>query len=458
MGFADTLEVFGEKTALITEGGELITYSKLACLSDGIFKDSPHQPPPRALVAIECINSLNSICAYLGALRLDYPVLLIDGNQERELKESLYSHYQIPYIVNASGELHKLSHKPVAVNSELSLLLSTSGSTGSPKLVRLSKKSINANAKSIAQYLKINPNSRGVTSLPMHYSYGLSVINSHLHLGASISITKKSITEGEFWNVMRSQKVNLFSGVPKMYSILKQMRFERMDLPSLQVMTQAGGRLSPELCEWFGNYAHDSGKRFYVMYGQTEACARMAYLPPEKLLIKKSSVGIPIPGGKMELVDECGNVIQGAYTEGEIKYSGINVMLGYAQNISDLNLPNCQNGELLTGDLGYFDEDNFFYITGRKQRFIKIFGNRIGLDEVEMYLAQQGVDAVVTGVDDLLGIFIVDIKVDISSISQKLSNYYKLHITTIRVLILDGYPTLSSGKIDYKSLCAILEK
>ena len=136
MGFADTLEVFGEKTALITEGGELITYSKLACLSDGIFKDSPHQPPPRALVAIECINSLNSICAYLGALRLDYPVLLIDGNQERELKESLYSHYQIPYIVNASGELHKLSHKPVAVNSELSLLLSTSGSTGSPKLVR----------------------------------------------------------------------------------------------------------------------------------------------------------------------------------------------------------------------------------------------------------------------------------------------------------------------------------
>jgi long-chain acyl-CoA synthetase len=452
LNFAATLENFGNRVALILESGERITYQDLAQKADAIYAAPDAPLNKRSLIAIECDNQLSAIVGYLGALRNDCPALLVNADLSIQLRERLYKQFGISIIWTRDGRWLNRHGELPAVHPELALLLSTSGSTGAPKLVKLTLRNLQENAKSIASYLSLNGEERPITTLPLHYSYGLSVINSHLSCGATVLLTAESVASRKFWNFFREHEATSFAGVPMTFFMLRQMRFDRMALPSLRYMTQAGGRLADDALQWVVALAILRTWRFYVMYGQTEATARISYVPCERILDKVGSVGIPIPNGRIQLVADDGSLISANGTAGQLRYSGPNVMMGYAENQADLALPDVQNGTLLTGDLAMRDDDGYFYITGRLTRFIKVFGNRIGLDHVESQLRNQGLDVAVTGRDDLLIVAVRGESSESSKLAADIAGLYRLHHSAIRIIPVQEFPLSSSGKIQYSLL------
>ena len=291
------------------------------------------------------------------------------------------------------------------------MLISTSGSTGSPKLVRQTYTNIEENTRSIIQYLGITDSERAITTLPMNYVYGLSVLNTHLYAGAALILTDLVCYSKKFWDLFRSQEATSFAGVPFMYEMLDKLRFtKKIEVPSLRYMTQAGGKLSPDLQKKVSEYARDTGRKFVVMYGASEATARMGYLPMEYALEKEGSMGIAIPGGRFALLGEDDQEFDEPDRVGEMIYYGPNVTLGYAQQRADLAKGDENHGRLVTGDMARRDADGFYYIVGRKKRFVKILGKRVNLDEMERLLKKNfdSIDIACAGADDRLGVFVVD--------------------------------------------------
>jgi len=287
----------------------------------------------------------------------------------------------------------------------------------------------------------------------MNYTYGLSIINTHLDAGAAILLTDKAMAQRDFWRFFREYGATSFGGVPYTYEMLKRLRFFRMELPTLRTMTQAGGKLLPELHREFAEYAASRGKRFIVMYGQCEATARMGYLPPERSLEKAGSMGIPIPGGRFELIDEDGKAFNEPERTGELVYYGANVTPGYAVSGNDLSKGDEHGGRLETGDMARRDADGFYYIVGRKKRFLKIFGNRVNLDDAERMLksAFPYTDLACGGVDELLYIF-ADHRDVLSQMKGYLCAKTGLHSSAFRTIYLETIPHNESGKIAYGEL------
>lgn len=449
MNFASGLERNGNQTALILRDGERVSYKNLAHRADAMYAAEDAPSNKRSLVAIECNNQLASIVGYLGALRNDFPALLVDASLALELRNRLYDHFGVTSILNGEGNWRSLHNEIPEIHPAVALLLSTSGSTGTAKLVKLTLDNLQANATAIASYLSLSGEERPITTLPMHYSYGLSVLNSHLTCGATVLLNSEAVTARTFWDFFRDHEATSLAGVPTTYSMLRQLRFERMTLPSLKYMTQAGGQLAPDLVRWYGELSTSRHQRFYVMYGQTEATARMSYVPCERIIEKIGSVGVAIPNGKIELANDDGSLIAGSDVVGELRYSGPNVMMGYAENITDLAVGDVQGATLLTGDLAKRDDDGYLYITGRIKRFIKIFGNRIGLDEVESQLRDKGFDVAVTGYDDLLIVALRGNKPEADKLTGSISSWYRLHHSAIRIVPVSEFPVSSSGKIQY---------
>ena len=378
------LKKYKDNTAVITDRGERLTYAELdaeAAKFAGAIKE-------KGLLICLCENRLGSLVGYVGCLERHIPIVLLDGGKEAGSIKNLVEIYQPEYLwlledrkgdyegeqvyAYANYVLLKMSYttqveKP-EINPELALCLTTSGSTGSPKFVRLSAKNVIANAESIAEYLEIDENERPVTVLPSYYSYGVSIINSHLIKGATLLMTEGTIAQREFWNFMKEYKATSIAGVPYTYEMLKMLRFFRMDLPYLKTMTQAGGKLNKDIAKEYIEFAQSKGKRFFVMYGQTEATARMSYLPLEHALDKYASIGIAIPRGKFSLIDVNGNAIEEADVDGELIYEGPNVSLGYAECRADLAKGDENHGVLHTGDVARRDADGYYYITYPEQR------------------------------------------------------------------------------------------
>lgn len=271
---------------------------------------------------------------------------------------------------------------------ELALLLATSGSTGDAKFVRLSGANMLANACSIATYLGLAPGEIAIQSLPLHYSYGLSVLNSHLLAGATVALTSHSFIRPEFWRVVDGCRCTSFAGVPYMYETLHRLRINPAEHNSLRTMTQAGGHLRVDFVRYFHEAAMNRGARFFVMYGQTEATARIAYVPPERLSEKYGSIGIAIPNGRLWL-----EVVDGEPAQQQLFYSGPNVMMGYANGPADLARGDELGGILATGDLAECDGDGYFRLTGRMARIAKLFGKRINLAGVETEVEKGVLDA-----------------------------------------------------------------
>jgi acyl-CoA synthetase (AMP-forming)/AMP-acid ligase II len=365
--------------------------------------------------------------------------------------DNLLRLYQ-PNLIIEDLQINELSKNEIDLHPDLALLMPTSGSTGSPKFVQLSHANLIENAKSIIKYLKITSNDTAITSLPMYYSYGLSVINSHLFAGASIVLNNKSIISREFWNAIKDNAVTTFSGVPYTYQILKRLKYARFDTHSIKYLTQAGGALDIDTAKYFVSECSQRDQKFFIMYGQTEATARISYLPPHQFDNKPGSIGIPIPSGKITLHDKKGGVIKKPHSEGELVYHGKNVMLGYAQSQADLVKGDVQKSVLKTGDLGYFDEDRYFYITGRKKRFIKITGSRISLNEIERYLNKKDYTVIAGGQDDTLELAISGNQEMMSDIKAIVSTAFKINVNNIRSFCVNTFPRTSVGKIDYQKL------
>ena len=349
--------------------------------------------------------------------------------------------------------LISLQNTTYPIHNSLALLLSTSGSTGSPKFVRLSQENVLSNARSIAQYLKLGEMEVPITTLPPNYSYGLSIIHSHLFVGATIAVTNKTFFDREFWNFLREVNATSFGGVPYHYEMLKKLRFTRMELPSLRTITQAGGRMEPDLTKEYAVHCTNKGMDFVSMYGQTEATARMAYLPSEKSIDKSGSIGFAIPGGRFWLEDDSGCVIETSETPGELVYEGANVCMGYADGCEDLDKGDEMQGRLRTGDIAIRDTEGDYRIVGRLKRFIKIFGNRINLQEVENFLQDAGYQAVCTGGDDRLEIYLLDsVAGDAVPIKKQVVEFLQIAVSGVVIYGVSNIPRSESGKIQYSEL------
>lgn len=466
------MEQFKGNTAMIDEFGKEFSYDLLKMESDKLAK----VVGDRCLVFCLCRNEIGSILGYVGFVNNGIVPVLLNANLEEELLHNLLKTYKPSFLwipgdqvaqFEGMESVHKTYEyvlvktgykKEYQLHEELALLLTTSGSTGSPKFVRQSYTNMLDNAQSIIKYLEIDENERSITTLPMNYTYGLSIINSHLLAGATILVTDKGLMQKEFWVFFKEAGATSFGGVPYTYEMLDRLRFYRMKLPTLRTMTQAGGKILTELHEKFAKYAEDQGKRFVVMYGQCEATARMGYLPPERAVEKKGSMGIVIPGGKFHLIDVNGNEVTDTYTMGELVYEGKNVTLGYAECGEDLALGDERHGILETGDMAQFDEDGYYYIVGRKKRFLKIYGNRVNLDEMDRLIQGAfGVDVACAGTDDHMYIFVTN-----ESISDEVRKFAirktKLNPTAFKVIVLNEIPKNDSGKMLYSNLVKYYEE
>jgi acyl-CoA synthetase (AMP-forming)/AMP-acid ligase II len=335
------------------------------------------------------------------------------------------------------------------IHPDLALLLTTSGSTGSPKLVRLTTSNLASNAISIAHYLGLGPDERAIASLPMHYSYGLSVLHSHLVAGGSVVVTPHSFLRPEFWAVVDGERCTSFAGVPYMYETLHRLRFDPARRPSLRAFTQAGGALKPDLIAHFHGLAERAGARLFVMYGQTEATARISYVPPPDLPRKVGSIGIPIPGGRLSL-----SPVEGAAGLTELVYEGPNVMLGYAESPEDLARGDVLNGVLRTGDLGRVDDDGFHYVTGRLKRFAKLFGRRVSLEDIEREIeARFPVQAAATDGGDRIVVHAQALgPAEPAEIGVWLAGMLGVPPAAVLVRSVGSLPRTASGKKDYRAL------
>lgn len=459
------IDRYKENTLALDENGKSIFYGDIDVLSKRLKAINQSKP----LVFCLSENSLGSLLGYLSFICNGWVPLMLDKNIDVDFFTSLMEKYKPTYIwqpvstlnktgkektaLNANGyvltELEQ--QQPTVVNKQLSLLLTTSGSTGSPKLVRISLENIIENAKSIAAYLEITSKERPITTLPMYYSYGLSVIHSHVISGATILLTNRSLMEKDFWNFLKQKEATSFAGVPYTFEMLHRLRFERMQLPSIKTITQAGGKLNEKLVSYFSNTCFSRQQRFFVMYGQTEATARMSYLPFELALESPTSIGISIPGGKFTIIDSTGSKILENNVAGELCYEGPNVSMGYAESAEDLLKGDENKGILYTGDIAICDEKGLYYIVGRKKRFIKIFGNRVSLDATEQLLKEITSEVACIGSDDKMVIFITDPQ-KVEEVKSYVSHKTGIHISAFKVELVDKLPKNSSGKIMYSNL------
>ena len=458
---------YKDNIAVITENGERLTYAQLFEETELLKNKIPY----RGLICCLCTNTVGSLIGYVSGFRAHTPLILLDGERDNQYIDSYIQKHQPEYLwlpsdkhsVFKGAVIHESygysliqmdygdNWQPSPLNEELCLCLTTSGSTGSPKLVRLTEYNLKSNAESIAEYLKIDESERPITTLPMYYSFGMSVINSHLIKGATILLTGANVFSKVFWDFFKKTSPTSIAGVPFTYEMLEKMGLFQMELPSLKTMLQAGGKLNPQIVERYVTFATETRKEFVVMYGQTEAGPRMSYLPFDKAHDKPSSIGIPIPGGEFNLYDANDKQIYEANVEGELVFVGPSVCMGYAEERADLAKDDENHGILKTGDVAYHDEDGYYYITGRLKRFVKIWGNRYNLDAIEQLVKPITSNCACVGNDEAIFVYIED-SCYVDNISQVMSKTLKLNKSCYRIKVIDCIPKAPSGKIDYPAL------
>lgn len=419
------------------------------------------------LAALEFERSIDAVVNYLAALRTQTPLLLLDHELPLSVRHHLFSKLGVSLVLSGQSVMQVAPRPFVNMQTQKSstlhypaLLMSTSGSSGNPKSVMLSRENLLANTLSILDYLPIRQSDCGITTLPLTYSFGLSVLNTHLAMGATMVLTDEPLMSKTFWQQVKDHKVTSLSGVPFHYQMLRRLRIERMHLDSIKYLAQAGGRLAPEQVSHFASLCAERDWQFFVMYGQTEATARMGYVPSEVLESAPDVIGQAIPGGRFEIHDlDTNEVITDIGKQGELWYFGDNVMLGYAEQPSDWLGGRLPHKALATGDLAQWTEAGWVRITGRLSRFIKIQGKRYQLDHVEQQLHALGAEVVCCGRDDRLYLVCREVHdVLIEQLTRYARETLNLHPSLWALVEITDIPSLSSGKIDYQALITLCEQ
>ncbi len=465
---AEVLARFKDNILLRDETGYVIRFGDVIELA----RSTAFQATRRRLVMCAVNNELGGIAGYLALLAANAVPMMVSPTLPPSTLDELIAAYRPDCLwlpqqdatrwPNAERHTLQDGYALIVVNNgtgmsalhdDLALLLSTSGSTGSGKYVRLSHQNVWSNAAAIADYLSLTADELPVTTLPPSYSYGLSIIHSHLWVGAGLAVSKKTFFDRDFWNFLREVEATSLAGVPYHYEMLKKLRFTRMELPHLCTLTQAGGRMSPDLTQEYATYCQSKGMRFFTMYGQTEASPRMSYVPAEQAFAKAGTIGIPIPGGAIELQSETGDVLTEAHAVGELVYRGPNVCLGYAECRADLSLGDINCGTLHTGDLAERDDDGYYRIVGRQRRFIKLFGNRVNLQDVELQLSGADAEVACSGRDDVLEVYLEAGSAPHSlEIKQAVMTSLRVGAQGVEVYEVDALPRNESGKVRYADL------
>lgn len=459
----DLQHIDPQRIAAIDSNSDKLLYADIAVLSQQITQ----RIEKRALCFLLVENNIGGIAWIMSMLDSRQLVpLILNVKTEAGLHQQLLDTYQPTYIcapthVLVEGQtiheyfgytLTKVSDTICSVHSDLSHLLPTSGSTGSPKLVRHQYENIEAAGLNISTFFELKPTDRPLMVLPLYYTMGLSMVFSHLRVGATVLITGLSMTDSNFWKFLKEQHATSFTGVPYSFQVLNLMRFFRMDLPDMELLTQGGGKMPTDLNRKFAEYCRDNGKRWIATYGQSECTARMAYLPAKWAVDKVGSIGIAVPNGELSLIDTEGKTITTPNTEGEMCYRGKNVTMGYAREQADLALGDERNGYIRTGDLAYFDEDGCYYIVGRMGRFLKLFGMRVGLDECEQIVHTEcGIECACVGTDEKMIVYITHADKQ-SEVKDVLVQKTHIVATSFEIRIIPEIPKNEAGKKLYSKL------
>ena len=369
--------------ALVGDGWAL-SHDELAERVHELADRLPDVATGRRLVHLPMTEDLAGIIGYLAVLTAGHTALVTGATAS-----PITSRFA-PDVRVAMGRVEVLAEQAQhLLHPDLALLLSTSGSTGSPKLVRLSRDNVTSNAEAIADALELDASDRGITSLPLHYCYGLSVLHSLLLVGGSLVVTDRSVTEDAFWELQAQHRATLFAGVPHTFDLVDARL--REDVPGLRLVTQAGGALGPERVTELARLGRTKGWQLAVMYGQTEATARMAISYGSDALTHPDTVGLPIRDSSFRL----DHTVEGGTEEvGELVFTGPGVMLGYAEHPDELALGRMVT-ELRTGDLGRLGTDGRVRVLGRRDQVAKTMGLRIDLGRVSRALETEGHEVVV---------------------------------------------------------------
>ena len=464
MSLFKEIHKFSNRIALVTLDQGFIKYSKLISESAKLTKNLKK----RSTVFLLGKNDYEWIVGYLGFIKKKIIIILIDPDINLNNLKQLIKDYKPKYIFKKKNtyslknykklmnyfnyELGELENNMIQKNyKKLAILLSTSGTSGASKFVRISYENLVANTISIIKYLNIKNTDRLITTLQPSYSYGLSMLNTHLYNGASIVLNNYSIIEKNFWKLLKDNKVKTFGGVPYTYELLEKIKFHKFNISSLKYLTQAGGKLDNKIFQKINDVCEKNNIKFISMYGQTEASPRMSFLPSRFNKDKIDCIGRPIPNGEFKIIDINNKDISKIDVSGELIFLGKNVSLGYATSYLDLKKVDENKGVLFTGDIAKRDSDNFYYITGRKKRFLKIFGYRINLDEIEQNLNNAGFKCVCGGNDKKIIIYFTN-----KNKQKKLINFasklINLNQNYIEFVYIEKINRTSRGKIEYKKL------
>jgi acyl carrier protein len=432
----------GSRPALVTDG-HTVTY---AALARRVQELAARLAGDRRLVLVEGRSTPEAVVAYLAALAAGHVVLLAASGAD-ELVRQLRATYDPDVVLGPGGSIEIVRAESAHdLHPELALMLSTSGSTGSAKLVRLSAGNLAANADQIAGYLDIRADDCAALTVPLTYCYGLSVVHTHLARGASVLLTDLSVVDERFWRLFHAAGATTFAGVPHTFDLLERSGFAGRHVPTLRYVTQAGGRMEPDRVRRWARLGRERGWSLFVMYGQCEATARMAYLPPHLVLEHPDTVGVAVPGATIDVED------------GEIVFRGPNVMLGYAQGPADLALGRTVHA-LRTGDLGRVTSAGLLQVVGRRARFVKVFGHRVDLDTLERRLRGQGHDVRCAGRDD--GIVVAGRGIATASAQEAVRSATvgagRVPPAAVRVIPVEEHPVLGSGKPDYPAILELGE-
>ncbi len=413
---------------------------------------------PRGLVFCLLPRTVEGALAYLTAAASGYALMMLDPGTPR--LDGLIEAYQPEWIILPEKSDLSISNLYRRVRLDLAglalwqrtgtasssphpdvfLLLLTSGSTGGRKAVRLSYANLAHNTDAIIASLDLTARERALLHLPLAYSFGLSVLNMQLAAGGSVLLTDHSPVGRDMWDLARAQEATLFAGVPTHYEMLARLGLDRLQVPMLKTFLQAGGKMPLSLTEDLLRQVQARQGKLFVMYGQTEAGPRLTCLPLHKMPEKIGAAGYALKDGKLAIED------------GEIVYTGPNVMMGYAEGRADLALGDTQRGRLATGDLGQLDSGGCLRITGRKQRFAKLFGERIALDDLEQ-LARVVVTAYALEGADKIVLMTTDKD---AATHRKLKDHLVkstgIASPWLEVRAIDAVPYQTTGKVDYRQM------